>query len=74
MATVDAAIEAIVEKVGPKKEAFVALDEILSPDALLLSTPPPSPSQIPPPLPTGRIRSAAHFFRTTFPASWRIVS
>jgi 3-hydroxybutyryl-CoA dehydrogenase len=37
MAPVGAAIEAIVEKVGPKKEAFAALDEILSPDALLLT-------------------------------------
>jgi hypothetical protein len=43
MTTVDAAI---VEKVGSKKEAFVALDEILSPDALLL--------------PTSRVKSAAH--------------
>jgi 3-hydroxybutyryl-CoA dehydrogenase len=34
---VDASIEAIVEKVGPKKEAFATLDEILSPEALLLS-------------------------------------
>jgi 3-hydroxybutyryl-CoA dehydrogenase len=37
MAEVDAAIEAIVEKVRPKKEVFAALDEILSPEALLLS-------------------------------------
>jgi 3-hydroxybutyryl-CoA dehydrogenase len=37
MAEVDAAIEAIVEKVGPKKEAFAALDEILPSEALLLS-------------------------------------
>lgn len=33
----DAAIEAIVEKVAPKKEAFVALCEILAPGALLLT-------------------------------------
>jgi 3-hydroxybutyryl-CoA dehydrogenase len=32
-----AAIEAVVERVGPKKEAFAALDEILPPDALLLT-------------------------------------
>jgi 3-hydroxybutyryl-CoA dehydrogenase len=37
MAGVDAAIEAIVEKVRPKKEAFAALDEVLAPEALLLS-------------------------------------
>jgi len=37
MAGVDAAIEAIVEKVGPKKEAFAALDETLAPEALLLT-------------------------------------
>ena len=37
MATAGAAIEVIVEKVGPKKEAFRALDEILAPDALLLT-------------------------------------
>lgn len=37
MAGVDAAIEAIVEKVGPKKEVFAALDEMLPPEALLLS-------------------------------------
>lgn len=37
MAGVDAAIEAIVEKVGPKKEAFAALDEILPPEALILT-------------------------------------
>jgi 3-hydroxybutyryl-CoA dehydrogenase len=37
MAEVDAAIEAIVEKVRLKKEVFAALDEILSPEALLLS-------------------------------------
>lgn len=33
----DAAIEAIIEKVAPKKEAFVALGEILAPGALLLT-------------------------------------
>src|SRR3712207_1983818 len=37
MAEVGAAIEAIVESVGPKKEAFAALDEILPHDALLLT-------------------------------------
>lgn len=37
MAGVDGAIEAIVEKVRPKKEVFAALDEILSPEALFLS-------------------------------------
>ena len=37
MAGVGAAIEAIVEKVDAKKEAFAALDEILRPDALLLT-------------------------------------
>ena len=37
MAEAGAAIEAIVEKVRPKKEAFTALDEILPPDALLLT-------------------------------------
>ncbi|MDP9426830.1 MAG: 3-hydroxyacyl-CoA dehydrogenase family protein [Actinomycetota bacterium] len=37
MAPVGAAIEAIVEKVGPKKEAFAALDAILAPGALLLT-------------------------------------
>jgi 3-hydroxybutyryl-CoA dehydrogenase len=37
MAEVGAAIEAIVERVGPKKEAFAALDEILPHDALLLT-------------------------------------
>ena len=37
MAGVDAAIEAIVEKVGPKKEAFAALDEVLPPEALILT-------------------------------------
>ena len=37
MAEVGAAIEAIVEKVDAKKEAFAALDEILRPDALLLT-------------------------------------
>ncbi len=37
MARVDASIEAIVEKVGPKKEAFAALDEVLPPEALILT-------------------------------------
>jgi 3-hydroxybutyryl-CoA dehydrogenase len=37
MADVDAAIEAIFEKVRLKKEVFAALDEILPPEALLLS-------------------------------------
>jgi len=37
MARVDTAIEAIVERVGPKKEAFAVLDEVLPPEALLLS-------------------------------------
>ena len=37
MSEVGAAIEAIVERVGPKKEAFAALDEILPHDALLLT-------------------------------------
>ncbi|MCA1716180.1 MAG: NAD(P)-binding domain-containing protein [Actinobacteria bacterium] len=37
MAGADAAIEAIVEKVGPKKEAFAALDEVLPSEALLLT-------------------------------------
>jgi 3-hydroxybutyryl-CoA dehydrogenase len=37
MAGVDAAIEAIVEKVALKKEAFAALDALLPPDALLLT-------------------------------------
>jgi 3-hydroxybutyryl-CoA dehydrogenase len=37
MAEVDAAIEAIVEKVKPKKEVFAALDEILPTQALLLT-------------------------------------
>ncbi len=37
MASTDAAIEAIVEKVGPKKEAFAALDEVLPSGALLLT-------------------------------------
>jgi len=37
MAGVDAAIEAIVERVGPKKEAFATLDEILPPEALILT-------------------------------------
>ncbi len=37
MAGADAHIEAIVEKAGPKKEAFATLDGILSPGALLLT-------------------------------------
>ena len=37
MAGADAAIEASVEKVGPKKEAFATLDGILSPDTLFLT-------------------------------------
>ncbi len=37
IAAADAAIEVIVEKVEPKKEAFAALDRILPPDALLLT-------------------------------------
>jgi 3-hydroxybutyryl-CoA dehydrogenase len=37
MAGVDAVIEAIVERVGPKKEAFAALDEVLPSEALLLT-------------------------------------
>src|SRR5215210_5612064 len=37
MAEVDAAIEAIVERVEPKKEAFAALDEVLPSEALLLT-------------------------------------
>ena len=37
MAGADAAIEAIVEKVEPKKEAFATLDGILSPDILFLT-------------------------------------
>ena len=37
MAGVDAAIEAIVEKVEPKKEVFNALDNVVSPEALLLT-------------------------------------
>lgn len=37
MDPVGAAVEAIVEKVEPKKEAFRALDAILAPDALLLT-------------------------------------
>ena len=37
MAGADAVIEAIVERVGPKKEAFAALDEVLPPEALLLT-------------------------------------
>ncbi|MBA4116190.1 MAG: 3-hydroxyacyl-CoA dehydrogenase family protein [Rubrobacter sp.] len=37
MAGADAAIEVIVEKVAPKKEAFASLDEILPPDSLLLT-------------------------------------
>ncbi|MEJ7872618.1 MAG: 3-hydroxyacyl-CoA dehydrogenase NAD-binding domain-containing protein, partial [Rubrobacteraceae bacterium] len=35
MADADAAIEVIVEKVAPKKEAFARLDEILPPDSLI---------------------------------------
>lgn len=37
MSGADAVIEAIVEKVEPKKAAFAALDEILAPEALLLT-------------------------------------
>jgi 3-hydroxybutyryl-CoA dehydrogenase len=37
MAGVDAVIEAIVERLGPKKEAFAALDEVLPSEALLLT-------------------------------------
>jgi 3-hydroxybutyryl-CoA dehydrogenase len=37
MAGVDASIEAIVEKVEPKKEAFATLDEVLAPEALILT-------------------------------------
>ncbi len=37
MAEVDATIEAIVEKIRPKKEVFAALDEVLPPEALLLT-------------------------------------
>jgi 3-hydroxybutyryl-CoA dehydrogenase len=37
MARVEVAIEVIVEKVAPKKEAFAALDALLPPDALLLT-------------------------------------
>ena len=37
MAVADAAIEAVVEKVEPKKEAFAVLDEVLPSDALLLT-------------------------------------
>ena len=37
MAGVDAAIEAIVEKVEPKKEVFNALDNVVPPEALLLT-------------------------------------
>src|SRR3712207_1350236 len=37
MSGVDAAIEAIVEKVASKKEVFAALDEILPPESLLLT-------------------------------------
>lgn len=37
MAGVDAVIEAIVEKVAPKREALAALDALLPPDALLLT-------------------------------------
>ena len=44
MAEAGAAVEAIVEKVRPKKEAFAALDEILPPTPCYSPTPPPSPS------------------------------
>lgn len=37
MAGAGAAIEAIVERIEPKKEAFAALDEVLPPEALLLT-------------------------------------
>ncbi len=37
MAGTEAVIEAIVEKVGPKKEAFATLDEGLPPEALILT-------------------------------------
>ncbi len=37
MAGVDVAIEAIVEKVEPKKEVFTALDNVVPPQALLLT-------------------------------------
>ena len=37
MAGADAAIEAIVERIEQKKEAFAALDEVLPPEALLLT-------------------------------------
>jgi len=37
MVGADAAIEAMVEKVEPKKAAFEVLDEVLAPDALLLT-------------------------------------
>ncbi|HLL57533.1 MAG TPA: 3-hydroxyacyl-CoA dehydrogenase family protein [Rubrobacteraceae bacterium] len=37
MAGVDAAIEAIVEKVEPKKEVFNALDNVVPPESLLLT-------------------------------------
>jgi 3-hydroxybutyryl-CoA dehydrogenase len=37
IAGVDAVIEAIVERVEQKKEVFAALDEVLSPEALLLT-------------------------------------
>ena len=37
MAGAEVVIEAIVERVGPKKEAFAALDEVLPPEVLLLT-------------------------------------
>lgn len=37
MAGVEAVIEAIIEKVAPKKEAFAALEEVLPPAALILT-------------------------------------
>jgi 3-hydroxybutyryl-CoA dehydrogenase len=37
LAGCEAVIEAIVERVGPKKEAFAALDELLAEDALILT-------------------------------------
>ena len=37
MAGAETVIEAIVEKVGPKKEAFTTLDEVLPPEALILT-------------------------------------
>jgi 3-hydroxybutyryl-CoA dehydrogenase len=37
MTRVDVTIEAIVERIEPKKEAFAALDEVLPPEALLLT-------------------------------------